>query len=229
MVQLAVFEARDGSLWFGSSDGWVTCCAGDALRVFTAKNGLVEALVHCIAEDRQGHLWFGTAAGVNRFDGETFQHFTTSDGLAGDRVFAIHADKSGTLWFATDEGVCVWEEGRFRAVEDADAPGECQVGSILEDRQGQLWFDTSAGVYRFDGTAWRHFTAEDGLSPGWPYGHRRDPRHHRRRRHQRRLWRQHRVPWLRATECPRRRRSALAGTQIGASPLRPGRQYTPGR
>ncbi len=82
----------------------------------------VKALVHCIAEDRQGHLWFGTEGGANRFDGETFQHYTTSDGLAGDDVLAIHVDRSGTLWFATDEGVCTWAEGRFRALEESGAP-----------------------------------------------------------------------------------------------------------
>jgi ligand-binding sensor domain-containing protein len=51
-------------------------------------------------EDRQGHLWFGTDAGlVSRYDGKTFQTLMRGDGLTGDSVRAIHQDDEGCMCF----------------------------------------------------------------------------------------------------------------------------------
>ena len=39
-----------------------------------------------------------------------------------------------------------------------------QVNTIFQDRKGFIWFGTDRGLFRFDGTAYKHFTASDSLA-----------------------------------------------------------------
>src|SRR5580765_652883 len=49
--------------------------AGDALRfrTYSTPEGLSQATARAIAQDRDGFIWIGTQAGLNRFDGYGFQ------------------------------------------------------------------------------------------------------------------------------------------------------------
>ena len=42
---------------------------------FTAKDGLSQHDINCIAQDNEGFLWFGTNDALNKFDGYSFHVF----------------------------------------------------------------------------------------------------------------------------------------------------------
>ena len=46
-------------------------------------------------------VWFGTNAGVSRFDGEGFRSITPADGLSGSNVRAVLQDRKGAIWIAS--------------------------------------------------------------------------------------------------------------------------------
>ena len=52
-------------------------------------DGLPAVELLAILEDRQGHLWFGTAGGASQYDGQSFVNFSTEDGLAHNQVNSI--------------------------------------------------------------------------------------------------------------------------------------------
>ena len=54
-----------------------------------------------ILQDPDGNLWFSTAKGVSRYDGQTFTTFTTKDGLSYNLVTSAFQDEFGYLWFGT--------------------------------------------------------------------------------------------------------------------------------
>ena len=68
----------------------------------------------CLAEDKNGILWFGTnGGGVCSYDanlndkpgqGKSFVNYTTNQGLSNNRVSCILEDKSGNMWFGTNGG-----------------------------------------------------------------------------------------------------------------------------
>ena len=68
------------------------------------EQGLMVNYVASIAHARDGSVWFGTAAGVSRFDGRSWVHHTTDDGLPGFLVTHVHVDDDGTVWAASGEG-----------------------------------------------------------------------------------------------------------------------------
>ena len=44
-------------------------------KTLEARDGLTSSQVNCILKDSRGYMWFGTPAGLYRFDGYTFRNF----------------------------------------------------------------------------------------------------------------------------------------------------------
>ena len=80
-----------------------------ALVSYNADNGLSHNTVRCIAQDQRGFMWFGTADGLNRFDGVAFRAYDSEDlrhGLLNTSVHALCADRKNRLWVGTEQ--CVY-------------------------------------------------------------------------------------------------------------------------
>ncbi|MFN0032719.1 MAG: two-component regulator propeller domain-containing protein [Flavobacteriales bacterium] len=83
-------------------------------QTYQRKDGLISQNVNCVAQDKQGYLWFGTDEGVSRFDGKRFQNFTTDDGLCDNEVLGIAADSAGHIWFLSVSGcIAFFYEDKF--------------------------------------------------------------------------------------------------------------------
>jgi len=62
------------------------------------KEGMAGSTVYMLAQDKLGFIWFGTEAGLSRFNGSTFENFTTEDGLPDNEVLNIFSALDGRLW-----------------------------------------------------------------------------------------------------------------------------------
>jgi signal transduction histidine kinase len=86
----------------------------------TLFHGLPSDMVRAIAQDSEGVMWFGTDAGLARYDGRRTQT-VTDEGLAGRRVLAVRVGPGGELWVGTDAGAFVRAGGdgaQFRALPE---------------------------------------------------------------------------------------------------------------
>ncbi|MET0621953.1 MAG: two-component regulator propeller domain-containing protein, partial [Pyrinomonadaceae bacterium] len=85
----------------------------------TLFHGLPSDQVRAVAQDAGGQMWFGTDAGLARYDGRRVQS-VSAEGLAGPRVRALAADASGALWVGGDAGAFVRAPGSeaFKRVEE---------------------------------------------------------------------------------------------------------------
>ena len=81
-------------------------------KTLDAKDGLTSSQINCILKDGRGYIWFGTAAGLYRFDGYTFKNFQcdSQDGssLPDSYIHSIQEALDGTLWIHTPAGYCVY-------------------------------------------------------------------------------------------------------------------------
>ena len=71
---------------------------------YTIADGLPSNEILCAYQDRNGFMWFGTKAGVVRFDGNNFLQFTKEDGLSSAPVLRMKEDFEGRLWFFNWDG-----------------------------------------------------------------------------------------------------------------------------
>ncbi|RFS15526.1 YceI family protein [Emticicia sp. C21] len=167
-----VLEDRRGNLWFATIDSGIYHYDRKSLRHFTTKEGLADNQVKSVYEDKAGIIWFGTGAGISRYDpnlvgGKSFQSFTSpnaplfyKEGLWNNEINTIIADKTGKLWVGTTGDAFVYDGKKFTTLIHLGEPF-LHVTAIMEDRRGTIWLSgyngfrggrRPGGLYRYDGS-----------------------------------------------------------------------------
>ena len=81
-------------------------------KTLDARNGLISSQINCVLKDQRGYVWFGTPAGLYRFDGYTFKNFQSNskDGssLPDSYIISIQEMLDGNLLVETSAGFCVY-------------------------------------------------------------------------------------------------------------------------
>jgi len=86
-------------------------------------------------------MWFGTEAGLAKFDGRRTQ--TVNDpGLAGGRVLSLKIDQSGALWIGTDAGASRYFAGTFEAIKETEGQA---ISAIICPEANRVLFSTETG------------------------------------------------------------------------------------
>ncbi|MET0268381.1 MAG: two-component regulator propeller domain-containing protein, partial [Duganella sp.] len=144
---------------------------------FSVEHGLAQETVLAIAQDKQGFMWFGTQAGLTRFDGYrsiTFKSAVSDPrSLADNWVRVLHLDPSGQLWVGTDGGLDRYDSAtrsfsHFVPQEPSQrGNGNRHVRAIIDDGKGGLWLATADGLHHFDPASgrfrsWHHDPARRG-------------------------------------------------------------------
>jgi ligand-binding sensor domain-containing protein/signal transduction histidine kinase len=113
------------------------------------EQGLSESIVLAIAQGTQGYMWFGTADGLNRYDGYDFKVYRNasedSASLSANYVQALYNDRRGNLWVGTLAGLDLYDPAHERFIHypyDQSSPrgkNEFNVNAIYESRSGAFW------------------------------------------------------------------------------------------
>ncbi len=148
------------------------------VRRVKIEDGLSQSTVNCMLQDKKGYLWFGTANGLNRYDGYNFVVYVNdpadSTSISGNGILSICEDRDGYIWLGTTEGVLnrfdrktgtftrfyitdnlKTETGSREVIYDFPLPlsrnSEKSITSIVQDGQGFLWVGTwGEGLFKFD-------------------------------------------------------------------------------
>lgn len=132
-------------------------------RHYTSAEGLPQAQVLAIHQDRHGYLWFASYGGLSRFNGGDFHTFTSDDGLTSNSVFDVVEDAQGRLLIATSGGLCIKEGDAFRCRSEAEGLVHENARTIALDRLGGAWVGTLRGLSYVRGDSIHNYTTADGL------------------------------------------------------------------
>lgn len=124
-------------------------------RNYTGADGLSQLIGQALFQDRDGYLWIGTQAGLNRYDGTTFETFSIQQGLANDWINAIAQDTTGTIWVGSNGGLIRIAVGDVTNFTVKDGLCDDRILSVLVDAQNHIWCATPNGVSRWDGARFR--------------------------------------------------------------------------
>lgn len=141
-----------GKEWVGTHGGGVIVFDGDNATRYGTEDGLAHDEVRVIREDRNGRIWFGTLAGVTRYDPVTgaWTTFTHRDGMAHVDIRAILETDDGHLWFGTrGGGVTRYDGEAFTTMTREDGLVSDQVLSLHQDSRGDVWIGTGVGLTRY--------------------------------------------------------------------------------
>ena len=126
-------------------------------RIFL-DNGLSDARVNCVAQDKFGYMWFGTPNGLNRFDGYTIKSFyakAEANSLPSANIISLYSGKAGDLWVGTAAGLVKYDFAKenFKNVGDTSVlskdMGKARINDIAEDNKGNIYFACESGIIRF--------------------------------------------------------------------------------
>ena len=81
-------------------------------KTLDARDGLTSSQINCIMKDSRGYVWFGTPAGLYRYDGYVFRNFQSDsqDGssLPNSYINSVQETLDGNLLVETASGYCVY-------------------------------------------------------------------------------------------------------------------------
>ncbi|MBD8627578.1 GAF domain-containing protein [Oxalobacteraceae sp. CFBP 8753] len=124
----------------------------------SVEEGLSQHSVMSILQDRQGFIWFGTQAGLHRYDGYRIVIYRNDANdpasIPDNFISASYEDPDGRLWFGTKGGLARHDPatGRFErfALTQPGRTVKRSVVAIVPGPNGALWLATNDGVVRFD-------------------------------------------------------------------------------
>ncbi len=177
----ALAVGSDGRLWVGTETGAAVLDGRSWTPLTAATSGLPGDRVLALAvEPSSGgdRVWFGTGAGVSRFDTATgeWTSFPEAFDPAWSGVAELAFDSTGRLWAGTAGGGLGRWDGTawtFYRTSNSDIPFNT-VNVIAEVKPGVMWVGVArpaevGGVLaEFDGQTWQVYESWSGFSGAEP-------------------------------------------------------------
>ncbi len=122
-------------------------------------DGLSNANVWHILQDKYGFLWIATADGLNRYDGYNFKIYkndpSDKNSLPNNSTFSLMIDNEETLWVGTGTGFSKYNranESFITFLPDSNRTGSTSniIINIVQDSKNRIWLLTQDGIFQFD-------------------------------------------------------------------------------
>lgn len=119
----AVTIDKDDYKWFGTNAGGVSRYRDGKWKTYFPMHGLADYWVYSFASQRNGDLWIGTWAGVNKVGLQDMKFTTYVKELVNEWVYGIAVDKQDHVWFGTEGGVSMFDGSTWRSWSHKDGLG----------------------------------------------------------------------------------------------------------
>jgi ligand-binding sensor domain-containing protein/signal transduction histidine kinase len=116
--------------------------------------------ITAITQDQQGFMWFGTQAGLVKFDGYRSTIFRSdpkdSKTISDNFISSLYVDRHGNLWVGTQSGLSLYDRHSntftnfLRGEKNTSLSGNYKVLAIVSDGSDGLWLATDYGLMHFN-------------------------------------------------------------------------------
>lgn len=151
-------------LWVGTSNGGLNLFQQNSQNFIRFvnnpgdSNSLSQNTILSVTEDRDGNIWVGTYAGLNRFNtaSGTFQRMHAHTGkksIAGDIIYSLMTDHAGRIWAGTENGISIINPHGEIINYYADQSGVRlnKVLTMCQTNDYDVWIGTEGnGVVRYN-------------------------------------------------------------------------------
>ena len=135
-------------------------------RTWSRQNGLPVNGITSIAQAKDGYLWFGSAAGLVRFDGIQFQlhDLHSAISMRGSAVSSVAPARAGGVWVGLENNAFGAYDGRAFSFHGELHPEatKLNIRSLAESKDGSLWLGGQGRIARLSPSGeWKSILADD--------------------------------------------------------------------
>lgn len=122
---------------------------------FSTNQGLSNAFITDILQDKFGFIWVATINGLNKIDGEDvvqyFHHQDDPKSLSDNVITSLAEDSRGDLWIGTKNGLCRYDRSNNQFIRYTSSEGskyhlsDNHIRALYADKSGILWIETLNG------------------------------------------------------------------------------------
>src|SRR6185503_12717109 len=137
---------------------YVLCRAGAQNIILRFENigvndGLSQSSVYSIYQDKLGFMWFGTADGLNRYDGQNIRVYKINDKKIANSNF-IHGniceDTHGNIWFCNETGLFYYSPLTDKLTRSVIFKKYGWTAGVFIDKNDVFYiFDPGSGVFGY--------------------------------------------------------------------------------
>jgi signal transduction histidine kinase/ligand-binding sensor domain-containing protein len=142
---------RHNDLWMASGGlQGISRLASGTIEKLNKKTGLTSNDVRELFEDRNGDIWIGTIAGLQRLHEGIFTSYTSRDGLApgNNQYDAIFEDAKGSIWAGTlEEGIAQWQNEQWHTYGEHEGVRRGQVRGFAEAGDKPVFAMADYGIF----------------------------------------------------------------------------------
>ena len=124
----------------------------------SVNEGLSQNTIFDIAQDQQGHMWFATDDGLNKYDGYDFTIYRHDEqnphSISNDIIKACIVDTEGRIWAGTEKGVSLYDapQDKFYNFTYLKGNKSLPIRDIVEvnNKQLLLFSEKKNGLFLFN-------------------------------------------------------------------------------
>ena len=148
----ALAEEPDGTVWAGSVSEGLFHFKGGKLTAINVSSGISDIFVQSLLLDREGKLWVGTSAGLNRLRRGTLWVFGQNKGLGYGTVRGLAEISPGVILAGKpSDGLYRWNGWDFTRSASTNSPQTfLQVNSLLATKDGSCWIAAANGLMKIN-------------------------------------------------------------------------------
>src|SRR6266481_4488440 len=141
----SLVEEPDGTVWAGSSSGGLFQFKDGKSVAIPAGTGLAGNLVESLLTDREGHLWVGTEAGLNRLRRKALTTLSQTEGLGMGATRSAAEVMPGIVWVSkANGGLYRWDGKSFNRLSAAGlSPHDSEITTLLVTHDRCCWVATT--------------------------------------------------------------------------------------
>jgi ligand-binding sensor domain-containing protein/serine phosphatase RsbU (regulator of sigma subunit) len=122
-------------------------------RHINSDYGLSNNNVRTIVQDHKGFMWFGTADGLNKYDGHTitvYKHLIDdSTSLTSSDITRLFEDSNKNLWVGTRYGLNRYNRKLDKFIRHWEVESGI-ITNIVENNEKRVWLTSGPHIYYFD-------------------------------------------------------------------------------
>jgi len=134
-----------------------------AFTSLSTLGSLSAAGVRAMCTDSSGTVWIGTADGLARRSGNSWEVFTAEKGMPKGAVNALLAVRDA-VWVATEEGAGMFAGNTWKAFTKETGLRGNQAKALEVDGRGAVWIGTNAGISIYNQGAWSSQSMDNDMS-----------------------------------------------------------------